>query len=86
MCSDLCLSLPSHRDQDRVGPAKKVAGKSDEARSRGWVWHTVLYDVQKAGVAKKKKKKEKRETGQGVLGDFSVSATPTQLWPPLSPL
>ena len=62
-----------------------MGAKSDEAKSRGWVWHTVLYDVQKAGVAKKKKReREKRETGQGVLGDFSVSATPTQLWPPLS--
>ena len=83
-CAQISASL---WDQDRVGPAKEMGGKSDEARSPGWVGYTVLYDVQKAGVAKKKKKKKKkkkREIGQGVLGDFSVSTTPTQLWPPLS--
>ena len=46
------------------------------------------YGIQYCMMSKRqewqKKKKEKQETGQGVLGDFSVSATPTQLWPPLS--
>ena len=63
-CAQTSASLCPHSDQDRVGPAEKVGAKSDEAKSRGWVWHTVLYDVQKAGVAKKKKKKEReREAG-----------------------
>lgn len=50
----------------------------------GLAYRTVWCPKGRSG--KKKKKNEKRETGQGVLGDFSVSATPTQLWPPLSPL
>ena len=70
-CAQISASLWG---QDRVGPAKEMGGKSDEARSPGWVGHTVLYDVQKAGVAKKKKRR--RRSGRKVKESWVIFLSP----------
>ena len=84
---DVLRPLPLSALTQRLGQGRSCR----ESGSKVW-WGKVprlgmAYSIvwcPKGRSGKKKKKKEKRETGQGVLGDFSVSATPTQLWPPLS--
>lgn len=81
-CAQTSASLRSQADQDRVVPAKVLAGKSGWDRVlRLGLENRISYIMSKR---QEWPKNGKQGTGQGVLGDFSTSKTPTQLWPPLS--